>query len=195
MRELQRAERSRLKKLVRLGTLNVGTLTGRSREVADLMKCRRIQVLCLQDTRWKGKKAREIGERVKLYYNGEDTKGNGVGIAVAEMRMLRWACGWSRRDRMRKGDVRAVMKTAPIQLTMRKQRLMWYGHILRRAEDHTIRKGGGGGGGGGGGYGGGGGSRGGGGAVSCYMGVGGGGGGGGGGFDGGGVRSVYMGPK
>ncbi|VDP10808.1 unnamed protein product [Heligmosomoides polygyrus] len=84
MRGLPRAERPRLKTLVRLGTLNVGTLTGRSREVADLMKRRRIQVLCLQETRWKGAKAREIGEGVKLYYNGEDTKRNGVGIAVAE---------------------------------------------------------------------------------------------------------------
>ncbi|PIO53299.1 hypothetical protein TELCIR_25370, partial [Teladorsagia circumcincta] len=35
-------------------------------------------------TRWKGAKAREIGEGVKLYYNGEDTKRNGVAIAVAE---------------------------------------------------------------------------------------------------------------
>ncbi|VDP62918.1 unnamed protein product [Heligmosomoides polygyrus] len=84
MRGLPRAEQPRLKKLVRLGTLNDGTLTGRSREVADLMKRRSMQVLCLQETRWKGAKAREIGEGVKLYYNGEDTKRNGVGIAVAE---------------------------------------------------------------------------------------------------------------
>ncbi|VDP07174.1 unnamed protein product [Heligmosomoides polygyrus] len=65
MRGLPRAERSRLKKLVRLGTLNVGTLTGRSRE----------------KTRWKGAKAREIGEGVKLYYNGGDTKRNGTGCS------------------------------------------------------------------------------------------------------------------
>ncbi|VDP17909.1 unnamed protein product [Heligmosomoides polygyrus] len=52
-------------------------------EVADLVKRRRIQVKCLQETRWKGAKAREIGEGVKLYYNAEDTKRNGVGIAVA----------------------------------------------------------------------------------------------------------------
>ncbi|VDP19338.1 unnamed protein product [Heligmosomoides polygyrus] len=54
-------------------------LTGRSREVTELMKRRRIQVLCLQETRWKGAKAKEIGEGVMLYYNGEDTKRNGVG--------------------------------------------------------------------------------------------------------------------
>ncbi|XGW21238.1 hypothetical protein V3C99_004300, partial [Haemonchus contortus] len=78
MRGLPRSERPRPKKLVRIGTLNVGSLTGKSREVADLMKRRNIQVLCLQETRWKGAKAREIGEGVKLFYNGEDTKRNGV---------------------------------------------------------------------------------------------------------------------
>ncbi|VDO20342.1 unnamed protein product [Haemonchus placei] len=73
MRGLPRSERPRSKKLVRIGTLNVGSLTGKFREV-----------LCLQWTRWKGAKAREIGEGVKLYYNGDDTKRNGVAIAVAE---------------------------------------------------------------------------------------------------------------
>ncbi|PIO54345.1 hypothetical protein TELCIR_24295, partial [Teladorsagia circumcincta] len=37
-----------------------------------------------QETRWKGAKAREVGEGVELYYNGKDTKRNGVAIAVAE---------------------------------------------------------------------------------------------------------------
>ncbi|VDO92085.1 unnamed protein product [Heligmosomoides polygyrus] len=32
-----------------------------------------------------------------------------------------------------------VMKTAPIQLNMREQRLRWYGHILRRQEDHSTK--------------------------------------------------------
>ncbi|VDO65899.1 unnamed protein product [Heligmosomoides polygyrus] len=48
------------------------------------MKRRRIQVLCLQETQRRGAKAREIGEGVKLHCNGEHTKRNGVGIAVAE---------------------------------------------------------------------------------------------------------------
>uniref|UniRef100_A0A7I4XUC2 Endo/exonuclease/phosphatase domain-containing protein n=1 Tax=Haemonchus contortus TaxID=6289 RepID=A0A7I4XUC2_HAECO len=84
MRGLPRSERPWQKKLVRIGTLNVGSLTGKSRKVADLMKRRNIQVLCLQETRWKGAKAREIGEGVKLFYNGEDTKRNGVAVAVAD---------------------------------------------------------------------------------------------------------------
>ncbi|VDP40175.1 unnamed protein product [Heligmosomoides polygyrus] len=31
------------------------------------------------------------------------------------------------------------MKTAPIQLKTREQRLRWYGHVLRRPEDHPTR--------------------------------------------------------
>ncbi|VDO20155.1 unnamed protein product [Heligmosomoides polygyrus] len=81
MRGLPRVERPRPKKLVRMGTLNVGTMTGRFNEVADLMKRRRVEVLCLQETRWKGVKAME---NVKLFYNGEHTKRNGVGITIAE---------------------------------------------------------------------------------------------------------------
>ncbi|VDL77135.1 unnamed protein product [Nippostrongylus brasiliensis] len=81
---LPRGERPSLKKLIRKGTLNVGTLTGKSREVADLLKRKDIQILSLQ---WKGEKAKEIGEGVKLFYKGDDGKrngGNGVGVAVSE---------------------------------------------------------------------------------------------------------------
>ncbi|EYB86035.1 hypothetical protein Y032_0286g1388 [Ancylostoma ceylanicum] len=82
-RGLPRDERPRLKTLVRVGTLNIGTLTGKTREVADFMKQRRILVLCLQETRWKGCKAKEIGDGIKLFYHGLATKNSGVAIAVA----------------------------------------------------------------------------------------------------------------
>ncbi|XGW19497.1 hypothetical protein V3C99_003389 [Haemonchus contortus] len=58
----------------------------------------------------------------------------------AEMRMLRWACGWTRLDRVRNEDVRTAMQTAPIQLKMREQRLRWFGHVLRRPQSHPIRE-------------------------------------------------------
>ena len=43
--------RSRLKKLVRVrvGMLNVGSMTGRGRELADLMKRRKVGVLCVPE--------------------------------------------------------------------------------------------------------------------------------------------------
>ncbi|EPB75347.1 hypothetical protein ANCCEY_05561 [Ancylostoma ceylanicum] len=47
------------------------------------MKRRRIHVLCLQETRWKGSKAREIEEGIKLFYHGFGTRRNGVAIAIA----------------------------------------------------------------------------------------------------------------
>ena len=43
-----------------------------------------LQVLCVQETKWKGSKAREIGAGYKLYYHGEDSKRNGIGIVLCE---------------------------------------------------------------------------------------------------------------
>ncbi|VDO27058.1 unnamed protein product [Haemonchus placei] len=40
--------------------------------VADLMKRRKIQVLCLQETSWKGAKAGVAEDCVKPYYNGKN---------------------------------------------------------------------------------------------------------------------------
>ncbi|VDO18674.1 unnamed protein product [Heligmosomoides polygyrus] len=57
-------------------------------------------------------------------------------LHAAEMRVLRWAYGCTRRDRVRNEDVRTVMRTAQIQLKMREQRLRWYG---LKTEDHPIR--------------------------------------------------------
>ena len=81
--------RDRLKKLVqkvrkvRYGTLNVGTMTGKSREITDMMKRRRVNVLCVQETRWRGNKAKELAEGYKLFYSGADVRArNGVGIVV-----------------------------------------------------------------------------------------------------------------
>ena len=42
---------------LKVGTLNVGTMTGKSRELADVMERRKVDVLCVQETRWKGEKA------------------------------------------------------------------------------------------------------------------------------------------
>ena len=81
-------ERVRVKKLVhesriRFGTWNIGTLTGKSMEVVDTMTRRRINFMCLQETKWVGKKARELDSSgFKLWYTGEVRSRNGVGIIV-----------------------------------------------------------------------------------------------------------------
>ena len=46
--------------LIRLGTLKIGTMTGRGRELADMMERKNVNILFLQETKWKGSKARKL---------------------------------------------------------------------------------------------------------------------------------------
>ena len=73
---------------LRIATLNIGTLTGKGREVAAIMAARRVEILCLQETRWtggkSGGKARNLGDGCKLYYSGGKQPRNGVGICLNE---------------------------------------------------------------------------------------------------------------
>ena len=70
---------------VKIATLNdVGTMTGRSGEIAQLMIKKSLQVMCVEETQWKRSKAREIGAGYKLYYHGEDSKRNVIGIVLCE---------------------------------------------------------------------------------------------------------------
>lgn len=67
---------------LRCASWNIGTMTGRGRELADVLKRRKVNIACVQETKWKGAKAREIGEGYKFYYCGSDGKRNGVGIIL-----------------------------------------------------------------------------------------------------------------
>ncbi|ESN90789.1 hypothetical protein HELRODRAFT_182616 [Helobdella robusta] len=73
--------------VLRLGTLHVGTLTGRSMEIAEMLDRRMIDICCLQETRWKSNGVCHINsdkEKYKLFWNGQKTAKNGVGIFVRE---------------------------------------------------------------------------------------------------------------
>ena len=70
--------------LIRMGTLNIRTRTGRGRELADMMERRNVNILWLQETKWKGSKARDIGGGCKIFYNGADGRKNGIGIVLRE---------------------------------------------------------------------------------------------------------------
>ncbi|KAK3518782.1 hypothetical protein QTP70_012671 [Hemibagrus guttatus] len=56
----------------------------KGRELADMMERRKVDILCVQETRWKGSKARSIGAGFKLFYYGVDSKRNGVGVVLKE---------------------------------------------------------------------------------------------------------------
>ena len=72
-RRLPPARRRQLRKLADTKVRMKGTATGQSRELADTMTRRNIDIACTQETRWKGAKTREIGEGYKIVYNGCNT--------------------------------------------------------------------------------------------------------------------------
>ncbi|KAK2891998.1 hypothetical protein Q8A73_017663 [Channa argus] len=48
------------------------------------MQRRKVDILCVQGTRWKGSKARSLGAGFKLFYHGSDRWRNGVGVILKE---------------------------------------------------------------------------------------------------------------
>ncbi|XP_055388369.1 uncharacterized protein LOC129616888 [Condylostylus longicornis] len=69
-------------KYLRVAIWNLGSLTGRCAELAEVLGRGRVHIACIQKTKWVGAKSRDIGGGYKLYYYGEKTKTNGVAIAV-----------------------------------------------------------------------------------------------------------------
>ena len=82
MKRRKEKKKKHSKEVIRIGTLNVSSMTGISREIVDLMQRRKMNVLCTQETRWKGAKAREVREGYKLYYYGVENGRNGIGIIL-----------------------------------------------------------------------------------------------------------------
>jgi hypothetical protein len=70
------------------------------------------------------------------------TKGQHIQkMSVAEMRMLRWICGHTKKDRIRNDDIRDKLGVAPIQEKLVEHRLRWFGHIQRRLPEASVRSG------------------------------------------------------
>ena len=55
---------------LRVGTLNVGSMTGKGSEIVDMMDRRKVDILWVQETKRKESKARELGNGYKLYFHG-----------------------------------------------------------------------------------------------------------------------------
>jgi len=66
---------------LRIGSWNIGTLTGKSIELAKILQKRKVNIACVQETRWAGTKARNA-DGYKLWYSGVVRGKNGVGILV-----------------------------------------------------------------------------------------------------------------
>ena len=72
-------------KHLRIGSWNVGSLTGKGQELVDVMQRRKVDILCVQETRWKGNYVRNLGNGYRVFYAGESTQRNGVSIILSEM--------------------------------------------------------------------------------------------------------------
>jgi hypothetical protein len=62
-------------------------------------------------------------------------------MSVAEIRMLRWICDHTRKERIRNDDIRDKLGVAPIQEKLVQHRLRWFGHIKRRPPEAQVRSG------------------------------------------------------
>ena len=61
-------------------------------------------------------------------------------MEVAEMKMLRFAMGVTRKDKIRNEYIRSTVKVERLGMKMREGRLRWYGHVMRRDQEYVGRK-------------------------------------------------------
>ena len=61
-------------------------------------------------------------------------------MKVAEMKMLRFAMGVTRKDKIRNEHVRNIVKVERLGMKMREGRPRWYGHVMRRDQEYVGRK-------------------------------------------------------
>ena len=61
-------------------------------------------------------------------------------MEVAEMKMLRFAMGVTRKDKIRNEHIRSSIKVERLGMKMREGRLRWYGHVLKRDQEYVGRK-------------------------------------------------------
>ena len=59
---------------------------------------------------------------------------------VEEMKMLRFAMGATRKNKIRNEYNRITVKIKRLGMKMREGRLRWYGHVMRRDQEYVGRK-------------------------------------------------------
>ena len=53
-------------------------------------------------------------------------------LKITEMRMLRWMCGLTRRNKVRNEIIREKVRVALVEDKMQEESLRWFGHVMRR---------------------------------------------------------------
>ena len=60
--------------------------------------------------------------------------------SIVEMRMLRWMCGHTRKNKIRNEIIRNKVGVVPIEEKMRETRLRLFDHVRRRPIDVHVRR-------------------------------------------------------
>ena len=93
-------------------------------------------------TRVKGK-VYNTAVRPAMLYGMETvalTRRQEVELEVAELRMLRFAMGVTRLDKIKNTHVRGTANVVWIGKKVRETRLRWYGHVLRRNAEYVGKR-------------------------------------------------------
>ena len=61
-------------------------------------------------------------------------------MEVAELKMVKWALGMTRMDKIRNEYVRGTAKIAKLGDKLRDERLRWYEYVKRRKEGYVGKK-------------------------------------------------------
>ena len=61
-------------------------------------------------------------------------------MEVAEMKMLRFAMGVTRKNKIRNEYIRGTVKVKRLGMKLREGRLRCYGHVMRRDQDYVGRR-------------------------------------------------------
>ena len=61
-------------------------------------------------------------------------------MEVAEMKMMRFAMGVTRKDKVINDHIRITVKVERLGMKMREGRRRWYGHVVRRDQEYVGRK-------------------------------------------------------
>ena len=89
----------------------------------------------------KGKVNRTVVRPAMLYgaETSATTKRHEARIEVNAMRMLRWMCGVTRKEKIRDEHIRGTRKVAQTSKKITERRLKWYGHDSRDEEGRRAR--------------------------------------------------------
>ena len=86
----------------------------------------------------KGKIYKSVVRPTILY--GMETVAMMEKMEVAELKMVRWALGVTRKDKIRNEYVRGTAKIAKLGDKLWNTRLRWYRHVKRREEDYVGKR-------------------------------------------------------